>query len=240
MNIPMNTQHLYLQISNEIKAKIKKGQYKEGQKISTEDELCSEYNVSRITVRKAIQLLCDQNILVKKHGKGTFVALPKAIDTMSITQSFSGYCKRNDMKPSSEVISKKIIKASKTISDKLGVEIDDDIIEIKRLLFIDDEATVFEIDYFRISYDFLMKKKLDNKSLLKTLLSENITNIYKFDHVVSVKNGDEFISEKLNKNNNFCFLHVSETVKNPENEIIYYNEQYIVSGKYNYTVSTLK
>lgn len=240
MSISMNTQHLYLQISNEIKTKIKKEEYKEGQKISTEEELCNEYNVSRITVRKAIQLLCDQNILVKKHGKGTFVALPKAIDTMSISQSFTGYCKRNGMEPSSEVLSKKIIQADKFISNKLGVETGNDIIEIRRILSIDNEPTVFEIDYFRLSFKFLMEKKLNNESLLKTLIAENVTNIYKFDHIVSVKKGDKLIVENLGKDSNFSFLHVSETVKSPEDEIIYYNEQYVVSGKYNYTVSTLK
>lgn len=46
---------------------------KPGDKILTEDEICRTYQLSRVTVRRAIQTLVDQGLLVRRQGKGTFV-----------------------------------------------------------------------------------------------------------------------------------------------------------------------
>lgn len=45
-----------------------------GQRLPSEKELSDTYGVSRITVRKALELLSSDNIVVKQQGKGTFVA----------------------------------------------------------------------------------------------------------------------------------------------------------------------
>ncbi|MFW6007448.1 MAG: GntR family transcriptional regulator [Halanaerobiales bacterium] len=63
----------YKKVRDEIKAKIVESTYKPGDKIPSERELCDTYNVSRTTVRKAINDLCNEGILKKYQGKGTFV-----------------------------------------------------------------------------------------------------------------------------------------------------------------------
>ena len=69
-NYPLTLQEkIYTEISNQIKS----GKYKPGDKIPSEPQLVKIYNVSRVTVRKAIEQLVNDNILIKKHGKGTFV-----------------------------------------------------------------------------------------------------------------------------------------------------------------------
>lgn len=67
---------LYQQLMDAIIENIKNGTYKAGDKLPTETELEATYNVSRITVRRAVKELCDKNILEKKQGKGTFVLDP--------------------------------------------------------------------------------------------------------------------------------------------------------------------
>lgn len=64
---------LYQQLKEEIKAAIKNGTFPSGTKIPTESELSEKFNVSRITVRRAVQELCQEDYLSKKQGKGTFV-----------------------------------------------------------------------------------------------------------------------------------------------------------------------
>ena len=64
---------LYEQLMNAIRADIDQGIFKAGEKLPTEAELEEKYAVSRITVRRAIKELCDDDILIKKQGKGTFV-----------------------------------------------------------------------------------------------------------------------------------------------------------------------
>ena len=64
---------LYQTVENDILKKIVSGELPGGSQIPTETELCKQYKVSRITVRRAVQNLIDQNLLYRLRGKGTFV-----------------------------------------------------------------------------------------------------------------------------------------------------------------------
>ena len=55
---------LYQQLMDAITENIKNGTYKAGDKLPTETELEDAYNVSRITVRRAVKEICDKNILL--------------------------------------------------------------------------------------------------------------------------------------------------------------------------------
>jgi GntR family transcriptional regulator len=64
---------LYVQIYTIIREKIKSGEWPAGTQIPTEDELCKTYDVSKVTVREAIQELVREGCLKRQQGKGTFV-----------------------------------------------------------------------------------------------------------------------------------------------------------------------
>ncbi|MFA5354990.1 MAG: GntR family transcriptional regulator, partial [Thermodesulfovibrionales bacterium] len=69
-----NQEKLYIQLTKIIQGEISSGRLKPGQKIPTEEELCRQYEVSKITVRQAINNLASDGLIVKVQGKGTFVA----------------------------------------------------------------------------------------------------------------------------------------------------------------------
>ena len=66
---------LYQQLYDAILNKVRSGEYQVGEKIPSEEQLMTIYGVSRVTVRNAIKQLVDENILIKRHGKGTFVSM---------------------------------------------------------------------------------------------------------------------------------------------------------------------
>ena len=61
---------LYQQMANEIKAQIASGELRQNEQLMTEMELSREFGVSRITVRKALELLVEEDILSKRQGVG--------------------------------------------------------------------------------------------------------------------------------------------------------------------------
>jgi GntR family transcriptional regulator len=65
---------LYIQIKDRIKEQILTGKYQKGDKIPSERELCQLFEVSRITVRQAINEAIKEGLLFTAQGKGTFVA----------------------------------------------------------------------------------------------------------------------------------------------------------------------
>lgn len=70
----MKQRPLYEQIYNDISEKIRNGNYREGERIPSEKELSESYHVSRITSKKALEMLAEEGRIIRMAGKGSFVA----------------------------------------------------------------------------------------------------------------------------------------------------------------------
>ncbi len=73
MSIKSDNRHLYLQVIDRLKHDIETGVYKEKQKLPSEFELAKQLGVSRATLREALRVLEEENIIIRRHGVGTFV-----------------------------------------------------------------------------------------------------------------------------------------------------------------------
>lgn len=80
---------VYIQIHNQIRKEIEASKWEIGAKIPSERELATQFNVSRMTLRQAVQTLVDEGILERKIGSGTFVARKKVQEKMSGIESFT-------------------------------------------------------------------------------------------------------------------------------------------------------
>lgn len=65
---------LYRQIKSLLMQRLESGEWRPGEAIPSEAELATRFNVSQGTVRKAIDELAAENLLLRRQGKGTFVA----------------------------------------------------------------------------------------------------------------------------------------------------------------------
>ncbi len=68
---------MYQQLADKITEDIHSGVYAPGSKLPSENTLCREHQVSRITVRQALNLLSQKNLIMSVHGKGSFVKQPE-------------------------------------------------------------------------------------------------------------------------------------------------------------------
>jgi len=67
----------YYQLEQLLRERIENGRLKPGDILPSETELCSTFRVSRTVVRQALNKLCQDGIVYKEKGRGTFVAKPK-------------------------------------------------------------------------------------------------------------------------------------------------------------------
>jgi GntR family transcriptional regulator len=65
---------LYIQVRESLREQIEKRLLEPGQKLPSEDELATQFGVSRMTVRQGITDLIDEGVLYRRRGVGTFVA----------------------------------------------------------------------------------------------------------------------------------------------------------------------
>lgn len=80
----------YNEIKNKLKNKIIDKEYRSDKKIPSERNLCDIYNVSRTTIRRAINELVEENILIKRPGKGTYVKDKNFEETKLISKKNTG------------------------------------------------------------------------------------------------------------------------------------------------------
>lgn len=166
---------LYSQLKDKLITAINNDDLKYGEKIPTEIEIMKKYNISRITVRRAIKELVEEGYLIKKQGKGTFVIKNKIERKLTYfyrnTQpvSFTKELELNNIIPSAKVIKLAIIDPIKEFNNMLNINVNEKLIYMKRLRLANNIPTAIEINYFPYStFKELLKKDLST-SLYKIL-----------------------------------------------------------------------
>lgn len=170
----VSTAPLFEQIKVDILDKIRTGEYQPGHKIPTEIDLIAEYNVSRITIRRAIEDLCKQNVLAKHQGKGTFVQEKRIFRKIEHTVSFSDSCRAGNMTPSALVTERKILLKGDQNTPPHSTLKDSSTIYIQRLRAADNIPVMLENNYYPFDkYAFLLTEPLDG-SLYDLFRDKNI------------------------------------------------------------------
>lgn len=126
---------LYMQLTDIFLEKIRSGEWGADHQIPTEEELCRGFNVSKITVRRAVNNLVMEGYLEKLQGKGTFVreGPPRAGLSMMTTLLESVFLP-GDSPENIKVIEKKVLKGlDEDVRKRMGPVIDRDVFYLSRL-----------------------------------------------------------------------------------------------------------
>lgn len=141
-------QSLHTYIKEELLHRIKTNQYQPGEKIPPELELCKSFNVSRTTVRTALNQLTLEGYLVRQQGRGTFVADKKVKQALSQTvRRYSDQLADQGKHPEIEVSDISVVAANELLSDQLNVNLQDPIQRIERVRKANGEPTQYEVAY---------------------------------------------------------------------------------------------
>lgn len=161
---------LYHQLMQRITADIERGAYPTGSRIPPEHELEQLYQVSRVTVRRALAELTSEGLLERKQGKGTFVSMPKGNIQLKNLHSFHDSCKINKVKPSTDVIHIRETAASKSDAEELNLGSGSRVLETLRVRRADGVPVVLERNRFSMAYAYLQDQDLTGS--LYSLLRE--------------------------------------------------------------------
>jgi GntR family transcriptional regulator len=137
---------LYNIVKKKIIKKIQVGKYKVGDKLPTEMELCKEFNVSRTTVRIALQQLVMEGRIYKVQGKGTFVSSPKIQQSLTTAKKgFTSQMIEQGYTPSTKVIKLQVIPADESLAIHLQIKEKDPVTQLIRIRYADNEPLQYEI-----------------------------------------------------------------------------------------------
>jgi GntR family transcriptional regulator len=164
----------YIQLISILKGFVDDKIWKPGDQIPGEEELCATYQISRTVVRQALQELDREGIVVRRKGKGTYIAETKIVEGLveKLTGFYSDMVGRG-LNPQTVVLHHRITLADEKMAQFLEIPVGTEVIDIRRLRSINNEPIQLVTTY--IPYDLCAKLAnvdLTNRSLYEFLENE--------------------------------------------------------------------
>lgn len=132
---------VYSQLAEILHRQILAGVYRPGEKLPSEGELVELFDVSPMTVRRAINLLAAQNIISTSHRRGTFV---RAVDLRAATFSLDDLVGLFEHEGTTvKLVEARFLLADERIARKLRIKAGARVIFIRRLLSIHNQPTLY-------------------------------------------------------------------------------------------------
>lgn len=228
---------LYSQIRDVLLQLIKEGAFQEKELIPTEQELGQHFQVSRITVRRAIDELAREGYLITQQGKGTFVNKTKIHRPMSRMNSFSEATIEAGWKPGSRLLSLRHQQADELLASLLQVDEQDWIWVVERLRLADDEAIGLSYVYLNLPPHLtLTPLELNQEISLWSLLEKKGIKLTHTEQTIQAVPATEVQAELLDVPVGFPLLLVEGVVYADGHQPVEFHQIFNRGDRYKYTV----
>jgi len=138
---------IYKSIADRLRIQLNSADYNIGSPLPAEIRLAEEFGVSRMTIRKAIDLLVNCGLVVRRHGSGTYVVKK---DVHQETMNLTGLVEvmhEQGREVVSEVLEFNVMPAPPAIASQLRIKIDEQIYYSRRVRYVDGKSLMVEDSY---------------------------------------------------------------------------------------------
>lgn len=182
---------LYTQLVGIIKRQIASGTLAVGALLPSEAELCRALDVSRSTVRQAIGELEEEGLVMRKRGKGTFVADPST-NRRGVRYSFTTEVSSMGKTPSSTLVDFDLITPPTDICSKMELKEGAKVYCFTRIRNVDGQPLILETSYYpQFIYPNLTRQMVETHSFYSLLYHVGITPFAADDSYEAVMLDDE-------------------------------------------------
>ncbi len=215
---------------------IKDGTWPPGEKLPSEAKLSKEFGISRMTLREALRVLEEENLITKQQGVGTFVR-SRAVIESGIEELFSvtTAIEREGMSAGTTGLSISILPSDKEESEKLCIEKNELIYRIERVRTADGESMVYCIDRIPVK---ILGEDMDifSQSLFRLLEEKyNIRIAYAVSDIIPI-NYHPVASKKLGLGKNHAILLLNQVHYDQDDRAILYSSNFFKPDKFRFYV----
>jgi GntR family transcriptional regulator len=232
---------LYHQLAQTLRAQIRSGAIPAGQQLPPERELMEIYQVSRNTVRLAIDALEREGLVDRDQGRGTFAAEPKLqLGVMRLT-SFTEDMLERGLTPSSRLIECRTELPPPAIAEKLQLLPNEPALMIVRLRYADAEPMALNSSYFSLAQcPTLAEDDLEQGSIYDLLNRKYGITLAKAEQTVRARNATPQEASLLNVKAGTSLLVVEGTVFSSDNHAVEHLRSLYRSDRYEFRVNPLR
>ncbi|MEG1482432.1 GntR family transcriptional regulator [Clostridium sp.] len=181
----------YKEIAEVIERNIKSKIYDDKKKLPTEEELMKEFESSRNTIRKAIDILVSEGHIYRVQGSGVFIreTSKEGYLTLGDMKGFTSEFKSKEVR--TKVIYLKVILADDELAEKMKCDKGTEIYKVKRIRIIDNLEVAVEYAYYIKNIVPYLNEEIAKTSIYKYITEGLKLNIGFADKII--------YCEKLNK-----------------------------------------
>ncbi len=178
----------YHQLKQILEQRIISGEFSPGDRFPTDEALTRQYNLSRGTVRRAVDMLVDEGRLRREQGRGTFVAAPQLTPVFFRLADFSEEMRQRGRIPGTHLLQRRVFPANDEIASRLQLCSGEKVIEIARLRLADGQPMAYETRY--LAYDLcpdLLDEDLENQSIHSLLIDKYNIPLVRAVHTIEAR-----------------------------------------------------
>ena len=175
--IPIRKISLASQVESILGERIKSGIYQPGTKLPTEETLAEEFGVSRATIRAAFNAMTASQIIVRRHGVGTYVSqaaklanpLDQSIDFLELISASGLIAGFNEL-------FSRIVIPGEEVSRKLGLVRDQQVLEVHKVFTADEKPVIYSLNYIP---EWVFKASITTEQALSPGATEPFFNFFR-------------------------------------------------------------
>ena len=227
----------YMIIKNDIKRQIKSGKLRRNERVLSESQLCKKYNVSRITVVRAINDLVSEGYLYRIQGKGTFVESERIQEGVTQLSGFRQRMKDKDFTLKTKVINASSVEIPEKMSRYFSLPDNMQVICLKRLRIVNSEPLCISISYLvpEIFY-WVILENMEEESLYDLLESKYHFELGESEQTIEVGYLKESDAKFLNISSKDPCLKLTLYTKLKDKRPAQFEETYYLGNRYAYKI----
>lgn len=227
---------MYLQVKNELIKRIQDGEFKVGEKIYSENEICQIYSVSGITAKRVLNEIAQEGCISRQPGRGSFVTKTTPIShVLTNFYSFTEEMRLRGMTPSSELVNLEWVVPPEKGVQFLGQKEGEKALLIRRKRFSDGELITLDYSYLHcVACDQVTEQRLETMSLYEILRENGVVPhraVESFD-AVSLSKEDAAL---MGVAEGAAILRVQRCTYS-DDKPIEYNYRYYMPNRYQYSI----
>lgn len=237
----------YVNIYRDFKKRIVDGEYRADEKLPDGITLAKRNKCSEVTIKKALDLLVKEGLLVRKRGSGTFVK--KQVNHTQFTHGKAHFnhlhgttanVERTNAKLQTILISYDILTCDEYIAQSLNIDVDDLVYKIKRLRIINDIPSTIEEIYMPLNRIPGLQRRHAEGSIYQFITENLQLVIHSSTITMTVARADDFLVEHLEVPANEPLVNVTQVVYLDSGEIFEYSIVYHRSDDFSFTTNHIK
>lgn len=227
---------LYQQLGDILRQRIVDGEWKVGSSIPTEANLMSEFDVSRTTVREAVENLVQQGVLDKRQGRGTYVERLPLEERLGTLTGFAEEVFERNQHPSASVFSATFVDDHLDAKHELLVPEGEQILFIERARLADGEPIALERSFWPSSIGVLLLEYDLNEAWFYQILERHGVYPKEADEQIRAANATKEEAEILGVSPGHALLEMRRLSYDADGQPIEYTKTRYNADRYSYRV----